>query len=86
MAQAIGAVSIPGASNRIISADGDVPVSYARVAIEVEQDGVLLRWYATGIVEQSWEESLLGFRGFLEYFDMLFQGERLQVEMDRYLR
>ncbi|QDT71078.1 aspartyl protease family protein [Lacipirellula limnantheis] len=84
MAEAIGATLIPGAHNRIVSAGGDVPLSYAQVAVELEHDGERYRWNATvGVAEQAWEESLLGFRGFLEYFDVLFRGEQLEVVINR---
>jgi predicted aspartyl protease len=84
MAEAIGAKLIPGARNRIVSAGGDVPLTYARVQIEVELGDDNLTWNAiVGVAEQGWEEALLGFRGFLEYFDVLFLGEALQVEISR---
>jgi predicted aspartyl protease len=84
MAEAIGATPIPGANNRIVSAGGDVALTYAMVEIDLEHDGERYSWQATvGVAEQAWEESLLGFRGFLEYFDVLFQGEKLEVAINR---
>ncbi len=87
MAEAIGATPIPGPHNRVVSAGGDVALSYAAVEIELEHDGERYRWKATvGVAEQAWEESLLDFRGFLEFFDVLFQGDKLEVVIDRNCR
>lgn len=87
MAEVVGATPIANAEGRIISAGGEVRLSYARVGIELGSGPECYRWTATvGVAETEWDEALLGFPGFLEYFDALFLGHALQVELARNTR
>lgn len=87
MADAIGLSPIPGETGRILSAGGEVPLVYASLELEVTLGPDRMRWPATvGIVERAWDEALLGFRGFLEYFDASFFGHSLELELTRNTR
>jgi hypothetical protein len=71
---------LPGKGCRILSAGGEVAVTHVQVAFELSQGEDRFRWPAVvGVAEQSWDEALLGFRGFLEYFDAFFRGQLLVV-------
>jgi hypothetical protein len=87
MAEIVGATLIAGVEGRILSAGGEVRLSYARVDLEFGVGPERYRWPATvGVTETEWDEALLGFRVFLEYFDVLFFGHALQVELARNTR
>ncbi len=87
MADAIDLSPIPGATGKILSAGGEAPLVYASLELEVTLGPDQFRWPATvGIVERAWDEALLGFRGFMEYFDVSFFGHSLECELTRNTR
>ena len=68
----------------MLSASGEVEVVYGQVTLEVGRGRGRYRWQGTvGIVDQPWEEAVLGHAGFLRYFDVTFFGERREARLKR---
>lgn len=66
------------------TAGGEIAVEYGHVEVEVEMDGESYRLaIIVGIVDQPWQEPLLGRTGFLEMFDVTFLGDEHEVELLR---
>lgn len=84
MAELVGLAVDPAQTSIVLSASGEMRVRYGEVTIEAGQGKVLHRWRTTvGVVEQTWNEALLGHAGFLRYFDVTLCGAKREVQLRR---
>jgi len=84
VADLIGIKANTSQTSTVMSASGEMTVSYGRVTIEIGHGRQKYRWGAiVGIVEQPWQEALLGHIGFLRYFDVTFLGAKQEVKLKR---
>src|SRR5690606_31335513 len=84
MAERLGLEVLEESDCIIESASGEMSVSYASVTIEVSEGVEIHQWRTTvGITDQDWAEAILGHSGFLQYFDILFCGNDLKLEITR---
>lgn len=84
LAELIGVAIVPGSSAIMVTASGEITVGYGHVTFELGKGRSRYRWTATvGIIDQPWEEAVLGHAGFLQYFDVSFLGDRKQVRFKR---
>lgn len=71
-------------ASTVMSASGEMKVAYGKVMIEVGHGKQRYGWRATvGIVQQPWQEALLGHIGFLRYFDATFMGAKREIKLKR---
>ncbi len=84
MAEFVG-VAIDSSKKAIIrSASGEMPVEYGEAVFEVGAGRSKVRWPAVvGIVDEPWEEAILGHAAFLRFFDATFLGEEREVRLKR---
>lgn len=84
VANLVGAERVSDQTGMILSASGEMPVTYGAVTIEFGLGPERYRWRATvGIVDQPWKEALLGHIGFLRYFDVTFLGGHRESQLTR---
>lgn len=84
MAQLIGVTATDDDDFRVHSASGEMTVRYADVQIYLEQeDEQILLPVTVGIIDQPWDEAILGHIGFLEYFTAQFNYRSQQVNLLR---
>ena len=83
-ADRIGVIEAAVPDGTVLSASGEMPVTYGTLIIELASGVEHYRWNAVvGIVDQPLREALLGNIGFLRYFDVTFFGERREVRLTR---
>jgi hypothetical protein len=71
----------------LLSASGEMAVTYAKVGFEFGRGRGKVRWSATvAIIEQGWQEAVFGHAGFLEYFDTTFLGLKQEIRVKRNAR
>jgi len=87
LADLIGVTGNPARAATLLSASGEMSVTYTNVAFELGRGRGKVYWSATvAIIEEAWQEVVLGHAGFLEYFDATFFGVRRQVRLRRNTR
>lgn len=80
----VGIVVDPRHTGTILSASGEMTVTYGTVILEFGQGRERQRWQTmVGVVQQPWQEALLGHAGFLRYFDVTFLGGKREVRLSR---
>lgn len=84
LAEAAGIVADTSQTSVAMSASGEIPVVYGRATLEVGRGKERFRWKTTvGIVDQPWQEAILGRRGFLQFFDVTFRGGKQEIILKR---
>lgn len=66
------------------SASGEMTVAYGDATLEVGKGKGRYRWRTTvGVVDQPWQEAILGHAGFLHYFDALLSWGKSEIRLTR---
>lgn len=84
MAERLG-ISVGSTATHVIdSAGGEVHITYCKTEFELTDGTESYRWSAViGVSEHEWAEVILGHNGFLEFFDVLFRGDKHDLEIER---
>ena len=84
MAKLIGVTPRESDAYRVYSASGEMVVQYADVQIFLEQeDEQVLLPVTVGVIDQPWDEAILGHIGFLEYFTAQFNYRNQHIGLIR---
>ena len=84
IADLIGVVVDPTQTSVATSASGELPIVYGKVTLEIGKGKGRYRWQATvGVVNQPWQEAILGHAGFLHYFNAVFSWSKREVRLTR---